>query len=222
MCIYCSERSFSIQKLLLFLNIGMSGWCGQNGTVFYNNLGIFKRSWSVRRYICQCKHAWQDFSSADFYDEAEQTTAWMASIQLCDQLLSTRKAEFNELVAEKFDTVIVDDLYNPCGLLHTGLQKSSYENFLYLWLNGLKKYVFPPPPLFYLRLTDELNFWQRTFNMASYLRAIYVHQHLILRRMDNVFQTAVEIVGVLSIDAVIWFVGSGCFYCQIFANLMSF
>ncbi|VDK33961.1 unnamed protein product [Anisakis simplex] len=37
-------------------------------------------------------------------------------------------------------------------------------------------------------LTDELNFWQRTYNMASYLRAIFVHQHLILRRIDRLFQ----------------------------------
>uniref|UniRef100_A0A914ZTH0 glucuronosyltransferase n=4 Tax=Parascaris univalens TaxID=6257 RepID=A0A914ZTH0_PARUN len=131
---------------------------------------------------------------ADFYDEAEQTTAWMASIQLCDQLLSTRKAEFNELVAEKFDTVIVDDLYNPCGLLHTGLQKSV---FIYWSMTALRTESAwanqsPSPPSYLpvpgTRLTDELNFWQRTFNMASYLRAIYVHQHLILRRMDNVFQ----------------------------------
>jgi hypothetical protein len=37
-------------------------------------------------------------------------------------------------------------------------------------------------------LTDELDFWERSFNLASYLRAIYVHQHLILRRIDLLAQ----------------------------------
>ncbi|VDM37816.1 unnamed protein product [Toxocara canis] len=132
--------------------------------------------------------------NADFNDESQQTSAWMASIQLCDQLLSTRKAEFDELVAQRFDTVIVDDLYNPCGLLHTGLQKSV---FIYWSMTSLRTESAwanqsPSPPSYLpvpgTGLTDELNFWQRTFNMASYLRAIYVHKHLILRRMDKMFQ----------------------------------
>ncbi|PIO64402.1 hypothetical protein TELCIR_13968 [Teladorsagia circumcincta] len=56
----------------------------------------------------------------------EQTTAWLASVRLCDRLLSRSKAKFDELVKERFDTVIVDDLYNPCGLLQVALKGSVY------------------------------------------------------------------------------------------------
>lgn len=35
------------------------------------------------------------------------------------------------------------------------------------------------------RYTDDLNFLQRGFNFLSYLKEIYVHQHLILRRIDK-------------------------------------
>jgi glucuronosyltransferase len=43
-------------------------------------------------------------------------------------------------------------------------------------------------PVYGTGLTDELDFWERTFNLASYLRALYVHQHIVLRRIDALAQ----------------------------------
>ena len=37
-------------------------------------------------------------------------------------------------------------------------------------------------------LTDTLDFWQRTQNLAAYVRALYVHQHIVLRRIDALIQ----------------------------------
>ena len=42
------------------------------------------------------------------------------SLRMCELVLERRKSDFDKLVQEHFDVVIVDDLYNPCGLLHTG------------------------------------------------------------------------------------------------------
>lgn len=72
-----------------------------------------------------------------FWDEAERTSGWLASVELCDALLSNEKhrAQFQRIVDKHFDAVVVDDLYNPCGLLHTGLQKSV---FIYWSLTGLR------------------------------------------------------------------------------------
>lgn len=132
--------------------------------------------------------------SSDFNDEAEQTSAWLFSIKLCAELLRARKREFDALVAERFDAVVIDDLYNPCGLLHAGLQKSV---FIYWSLTALRTESAwanqsPSPPSYLpvpgTGLTDEQNFWERSYNMAAYLKAIYIHQHLILRRMDKIFQ----------------------------------
>jgi hypothetical protein len=111
---------------------------------------------------------------------------------LCDQLLSNKqnRAKFDNLVAKRFDSVVLDDLYNPCGLFHTGLQKSV---FIYWSMTGMRTESAwanhsPSPPSYIpvpgTGLTDELDFWQRTFNLASYLRALYVHQHVVLRRID--------------------------------------
>uniref|UniRef100_A0A0N5AF60 glucuronosyltransferase n=1 Tax=Syphacia muris TaxID=451379 RepID=A0A0N5AF60_9BILA len=136
------------------------------------------------------KSIWFD----DFNYDVEQTSAWLFSIDLCKQVLETKKAEFDALVAEHFDAVIVDDLYNPCGLLYVGLQKSL---FIYWSLTALRTESAwanqsPSPPSYLpvpgTGLTDELNFWERSYNMASYIKALYIHQHLILRRIDSLFK----------------------------------
>lgn len=77
---------------------------------------------------------WTDES---YWYPSEPTTAWFASIELCSALLSTPKlrVKFDQLVAKKFDAVVVDDQFNPCGLLYTGLQKSI---FVYWSLTGLR------------------------------------------------------------------------------------
>jgi hypothetical protein len=41
-------------------------------------------------------------------------------------------------------------------------------------------------------LTDELSFWERAMNGLAYLRELYIHQHLVLRRMDRLFQVKRE------------------------------
>ncbi|KAI1722310.1 UDP-glucoronosyl and UDP-glucosyl transferase domain-containing protein [Ditylenchus destructor] len=129
----------------------------------------------------------------DYWNPSEQTSAWLASIELCDRLLSEPKnrVHFDKLVSQKFDAVVVDDLYNPCGLLHTGLQKSV---FVYWSMTGLRTESAwanqsPSPPSYIpvagTGLTDELNFWQRSYNLAAYLRQLYIHQHIVLRRIDS-------------------------------------
>ncbi|KAK0396262.1 hypothetical protein QR680_001644 [Steinernema hermaphroditum] len=133
---------------------------------------------------------------SDFEDEAERTSAWLASLELCDDLLSSTdgKKQFDALVGRQFDTVVVDDLYNPCGLLHTGLQKSV---FIYWSMTALRTesawaHHSPSPPSYLpvhgTKLTDRLSFTERAFNLAAYLRAIYVHQSVVLPRMDNIFK----------------------------------
>lgn len=80
------------------------------------------------------KRLWTDES---YWYEGEPTTAWFASIELCSTLLNTPKlrAKFDQLVAKKFDAVVIDDQFNPCGLLLIGLQKSI---FVYWSLTGLR------------------------------------------------------------------------------------
>lgn len=73
----------------------------------------------------------------NFWDNSAPTTGWLAGLAMCDALLSqpaTRK-RFDTLVAQSFDAVVVDDQFNPCGLLHTALQKSI---FIYWSLTGLR------------------------------------------------------------------------------------
>uniref|UniRef100_A0AC35FGB6 Glucuronosyltransferase n=2 Tax=Panagrolaimus sp. PS1159 TaxID=55785 RepID=A0AC35FGB6_9BILA len=127
------------------------------------------------------------------WDKGHQSNAWLASIELCDSLLTSRKTKqiFDTLVNKKFDAVVVDDLYNPCGLIHTGLQHSV---FIYWSMTGLRtesawanQSPSPPSyiPVYGTGYTDDLNFFQRGYNFLSYLKEIYIHQHLILRRIDK-------------------------------------
>ncbi|VDP04799.1 unnamed protein product [Heligmosomoides polygyrus] len=113
----------------------------------------------------------------------------------------TMKHLADELVQRKhdvtwleFDTVIVDDLYNPCGLLTVALKGSVY---IYWSMTGLRTESAwanqsPSPPSYLpvpgTKLTDDLNFFERAFNLASYLRALYIHQLLVQPRIDAVLQ----------------------------------
>ncbi|KIH61687.1 hypothetical protein ANCDUO_08036 [Ancylostoma duodenale] len=140
----------------------------------------------------------------DFELPNEQTTAWLASVRLCDRLLAKNKGKFDELVRERFDTIVVDDLYNPCGLLQVALKGSVY---IYWSMTSLRTESAwanqsPSPPSYlpvpgtkYVQqaligpmLTDDLTFMERTFNLISYLRALYIHHHVVLPRIDAVFQ----------------------------------
>ena len=66
-----------------------------------------------------------------WYDEFdwpnEQLTGWLAGTRLCDKMLTRHREAFEKLVHEEFDTVVVDDLYNPCGLLLAGLKGKETE-----------------------------------------------------------------------------------------------
>jgi hypothetical protein len=55
-------------------------------------------------------------------DVSLKAANWMVSLRLCELVLQTQKAQFDSLVEEQFDVVVIDDLYNPCGLLHVALQ----------------------------------------------------------------------------------------------------
>uniref|UniRef100_A0A1I7X9T7 glucuronosyltransferase n=1 Tax=Heterorhabditis bacteriophora TaxID=37862 RepID=A0A1I7X9T7_HETBA len=132
--------------------------------------------------------------NADFELVNEQTTAWLASIRLCDRLLMKNKDKFDQLAKMKFDTVIIDDLYNPCGLLQAALKGSV---FIYWSLTSLRTESAwanqsPSPPSYLpvpgTKLTDNLTFVERTYNFIYYLRALYIHQHIIHSRIDAVFQ----------------------------------
>ncbi|RCN29966.1 UDP-glucoronosyl and UDP-glucosyl transferase [Ancylostoma caninum] len=50
----------------------------------------------------------------------------------------------------------------------------------------------PSPPSYLpvpgTKLTDDLTFMERTFNLISYFRALYIHHHVVLPRIDAVFQ----------------------------------
>uniref|UniRef100_A0A0N5C0Z9 glucuronosyltransferase n=1 Tax=Strongyloides papillosus TaxID=174720 RepID=A0A0N5C0Z9_STREA len=126
-------------------------------------------------------------------NDGEQTSAWLASIKMCKNLLTHHKKSFDELVGKKFDSVVVDDLYNPCGLLFTGLQKSVY---IYWSISSLRSesawaHQSPSPPSYLpvrgTKLGENLNFFQRNYNLLSYIKSLYIHQHIILRRMDRLF-----------------------------------
>ncbi|CEF60714.1 UDP-glucuronosyl/UDP-glucosyltransferase family-containing protein [Strongyloides ratti] len=135
------------------------------------------------------KDIWKEENNND----GEQTSAWLASIKMCENLLQNHKKIYNELVNKKFDSVIVDDLYNPCGLLLTGLQKSVY---IYWSITSLRSesawaHHSPSPPSYLpvrgTKLSDNLNFIKRNYNLLFYIRSLYIHQHIILRKMDKLF-----------------------------------
>uniref|UniRef100_A0A0N5A0E1 glucuronosyltransferase n=1 Tax=Parastrongyloides trichosuri TaxID=131310 RepID=A0A0N5A0E1_PARTI len=146
-------------------------------TYFYENSTLLKNIWNPK-----------------FDNEAEQTSAWLASIDLCDNLLANHKKSFDNLVSQKFDAVVVDDLYNPCGLLFTGLQNSV---FVYWSVSALRTesawaHQSPSPPSYLpvrgTKLTEDLTFFQRNYNLLAYIRSLFIHQHIILRRIDKLFQ----------------------------------
>ncbi|EFO84295.1 CRE-UGT-58 protein [Caenorhabditis remanei] len=127
-------------------------------------------------------------------NENEQTTGWLASIRLCDSVLARSKSKFDRLIEKQFSTVIVDDLYNPCGVLMAGLKKSVY---IYWSMTGLRTESAwanqsPSPPSYLpvagTGLTDELTFSERVYNVASYMKQLYIHQHIVQPRIDAVFQ----------------------------------
>nr|CAD2134712.1 unnamed protein product [Meloidogyne enterolobii] len=133
---------------------------------------------------------WQE----NFWVPVEKTNGWLASLDLCRAVLKEHKNAFDKLVQREFAAVVIDDLYNPCALLHVGLQKSL---FVYWSMTGLRTESAwanqsPSPPSYIpvpgTGLTDELGFWSRIYNLFAYLRELYIHQHLILRRMDKLFE----------------------------------
>lgn len=65
--------------------------------------------------------------------------AWIMMNRVCDVVLETRREEFLKFTREHFDVVIVDDLYNPCGLLYAGKQQFLLTYF-YSFSSGVHVY----------------------------------------------------------------------------------
>ncbi|GMS84416.1 hypothetical protein PENTCL1PPCAC_6591, partial [Pristionchus entomophagus] len=121
-------------------------------------------------------------------------SAWLASIRVCNRLLNTDKSRFDGLINQKFDTVIVDDQFNACGLLYSSL---SHSVFIYWSQSSLRPesawaHHSPSPPSYLpvpgTKLTDTLDFFERTYNLYYYLRSLFIHQNIIHPRLDAVFQ----------------------------------
>lgn len=51
---------------------------------------------------------------------------WGMMLRVCEIVLETRKAEFDALANEVFDVTVLDDLFNPCGLLAVGLNRRPF------------------------------------------------------------------------------------------------
>ncbi|CAI4232661.1 unnamed protein product [Auanema sp. JU1783] len=131
---------------------------------------------------------------ADFHARTEQTTGWIAGIRLCDNLLKKHKDDFQRIADEKFDVVIVDDLYNPCGILQAALKGAVYIYWSMTSMRAESAWAnqSPNPPSYLpvhgTMLTEDMTFTDRVYNLAYYLRALYIHQHIIHPRIDAVFQ----------------------------------
>uniref|UniRef100_A0A914HVC5 L-lactate dehydrogenase n=1 Tax=Globodera rostochiensis TaxID=31243 RepID=A0A914HVC5_GLORO len=132
----------------------------------------------------------------DFWHPVEKAGGWLAGLELCERVLEQpeHRKIFEKLLEKPFAVVVVDDLYNPCALLLSGIKRSL---FVYWSMTGLRTESAwanqsPSPPSYIpvpgTGLTDELSFWERSYNLLAHLRELYIHQHIVLRRLDKLFQ----------------------------------
>ncbi|CAD6195345.1 unnamed protein product [Caenorhabditis auriculariae] len=170
-------------KTVLLKNVTREFWPAQLGDQRLNEIYLHRNHTNYGK-LWNAKFTWAN----------EQTTGWLASIKICNSLLSRNQQKFDDLVKKRFETVVVDDLYNPCGLLLVALRKSVYVYWSMTSMRTESAWAnqSPTPPSYLpvpgTGFTDDLNFFERTINVASYLRQLYVHQHLIQRRIDALFQ----------------------------------
>ncbi|VDP32526.1 unnamed protein product [Soboliphyme baturini] len=164
--------------------------------------GVIDQRWivSVPEEYIQDLFLYQNTSIYSFLwkesvaEPARKAANWAMTLRMCESALQSRKQDFQNLLKEEFDVVILDDLYAPCGLLYVGLKRSVfiYWSMTHMrtetaWSNespSMPSYV----PVSGTGYTDSMDFWQRAFNLLSYLKTVYVHQRIVLRAMDKVFQ----------------------------------
>ncbi|CAD5212518.1 unnamed protein product [Bursaphelenchus okinawaensis] len=143
----------------------------------------------VRQNHSDLKRQWD----SEYWNDNERRDHWIHSVKLCDTLLSSKKdrAVFDQLVDTKFDAVVIDDLYNPCGLIHTALQKSV---FVYYSITGLRtesawSHHSPSPPSYIPApgsgLTEEMDFFERSRNLLQYSQNLYTHHRVVLPLIDG-------------------------------------
>ncbi|GMR36670.1 hypothetical protein PMAYCL1PPCAC_06865, partial [Pristionchus mayeri] len=128
--------------------------------------------------------------TSSYEGETIPLSTWLASIRVCHSVLSLHKNRFEGLLNQKFDTVIVEDQFNPCGLVYSSLIGAV---FIYWSQSALRPesawaHHSPSPPSYIpvpgTKLTDTLDFYERSYNLFYYLRSLYIHQHIIQPRMD--------------------------------------
>ncbi|CAD5216942.1 unnamed protein product [Bursaphelenchus xylophilus] len=143
----------------------------------------------VRKNHSEFKRQWDP----EYWSDNERRDHWINSVKICDRVLSDKKSRaiFDKLVKTTFDAVVVDDLYNPCGLLHTALQKSV---FVYWSITGLRtesawSHHSPSPPSYIPApgsgLTEEMDFLERSKNLAQYAHNLYTHHRVVLPLVDE-------------------------------------
>ena len=112
----------------------------------------------------------------------------------------------NNTMRERYDLIVIEGVFNECSLL---LAKALDLPFIYFncflpppWLldaigSPLASDYFPHPGLSY---TDEMNIWQRTFNLLTGVFVVYFHRWYVMSTVDRV---AANVLGMENLTSVL-------------------